>query len=84
MGYPSEIPNAIPPPREPPRSGALGKLLDLLLAPWRAWRRARRRHRADAPEQFGQGVDPRLPPLTAKDRAKLDVDRLAEELERRS
>ena len=73
MGYPSEIPNAIPERRDPPIRGAWARLLDRVLALFAR----RRRCRDDAPDRYGQGVDPRLPPLAPDAKQQLDFDEIA-------
>lgn len=75
VGYPSEIPNAIPDPKSVPPRGVLARAIDRVIALFAP----RRRTAAAAPGRFGQGVDPRAEPLTHVDRRKLDFD----EIERR-
>ena len=88
MGYPIEIPNSIPRLPPPPRRSRLERLLErvfeLLPERLQALLRPRRRQRADAPQSFGQGVDAKRPPISARERAALDIDQLAEEFVRRS
>jgi hypothetical protein len=83
MGYPSEIPNAIPARREPPRRSSWSRFVDRLHALVRVFFPRRRRHRADAPELYGQGVDRNAPPLRIADRARLDFDEIARAVESR-
>jgi len=73
MGYPTEIPNRIPPRGDPPVRGAWARRLERMLA----WFARRPRRRSDAPERFGRGVDPRLPPLSAADRDRFDFDQVS-------
>ncbi|MSP15220.1 MAG: hypothetical protein EXR73_01180 [Myxococcales bacterium] len=80
MGYPPEIPNAIPGDRLLPRRSALQRLWDRAVVPLVELFRRRKRTRADAPAAFGQGVDPRRPPISAAERARLDVDHLTDHL----
>jgi len=83
MGYPSEIPNSMPVRHGLPRRGRFARVADRLARPFaRLFARlfARRlRTRTDAPDSFGQGIDPRRPPLTHEDARSLDFA----EIERR-
>ncbi len=83
MGYPPEIPNAIPNERPPPRRSALQRLWDRTIAPLLELLRRRKRTRADAPATFGRGVDPSRAPISHAERARLDVDTLTDDLTRR-
>jgi hypothetical protein len=76
VGYPSEIPNAIPDPKGVPPRGLAARLLDAVIALFAR----RRRTAADLPGRFGRGVDPRAPPITHADRSALDFERIERDL----
>jgi len=84
VGYPSEIPNAIPDRREPPRRRWWQRAWDAAFAPLAALFRRRKRTRADQPDAYRAGIDPRRTPITSREREKLDVDALADEIARKS
>lgn len=83
MGYPTEIPNAIPSGREPPRRHWWQRAWDAVIAPLLALFRRRKRTRADSPDACAP-IDPRRPPISSREREKLDVDALADEIARKS
>jgi hypothetical protein len=59
-----------------PVRGAPARWLDRVLS----WFTRRPRRRADAPDRYGQGVDPSLPPikpLGPRDRELLDFERIS-------
>lgn len=79
MGYPSEIPNAIPERQAPPARGRLARIVARLGAAF-SWLRRRKRRREDAPGHYGQGVDRAAPPVQAAERAGVDYDELGRRL----
>ncbi len=76
MGYPTEIPNAMPSRGEPPTRSLLARAFDRTIGKLIAALRRRPRRRDDAPACYGQGVDPRLPSLKSRDKIRLDFDEI--------
>ena len=80
MGYPMEIPNAIPRPQQVPVRDPLSRVI-LAVADWlHELRRRRKTRRQDRPDYYGQGVSPVWPPLRRGDSRLLDCQEIERSL----